>query len=108
MVAGDGDASLIGVSFLGVDFVDNIAVADFFEMIWWNVSKVDDMEGISVINWMCCRIFATETLAETSEFFGIGGAPELLIFWMLDELLIFKGFTHFMVENGSHNAGSGC
>ncbi len=79
VVAGNGDTSSIGVSLLGANFADNIAVADFFETIWWHVSKVDDMEGIGAVNWICCGIFAAETLAKTSKFFGIGGAPELLI-----------------------------
>ncbi len=88
-VAGYGYASSIWVSLFRVDFADNIAVADFFEVIRSYVSEVNDMEGVGAIDWLFHGICASETLAETAEFVGIGGAPELLVFWVFDELLIF-------------------
>ena len=90
-----------------MDFADNVAVADFFETIRWYVSKVNDMEGIGAVDWLFCGIFASETLAETAKYFGVGGAPELLVFWMFDKLSIFRGFTSFMVQNGGGNEGIG-
>ena len=53
VVTCDGDACLIGVRFFGTYFADNVAVADFFEMIRRYVGKVNDMTGIGVINWVC-------------------------------------------------------
>ena len=44
-------------------------------------------------------------MAETSKFFGIGEAPELLIIWMLGELSIFKGFTCVMIQNCGSDEG---
>jgi len=46
----------------------------------WYVGKVNDMYDVGAVDWGSCGIFASETLAEPSGLFGIGGAPELLIF----------------------------
>ena len=57
----------------------------------WYVNDVDDMEGISAVNWLFGGICTFETLAEMAKFFGVGGVPELLVFWVFDELSIFEG-----------------
>ena len=106
-VAGYGDASSIGISLFRADFADNIAVADFFETIRRYVCEVNDMEGISAVDWLFGRICASEALAETAKFFGVGGAPQLLVCRVFDELAIFQGFTSFVVQNGGGNEGIG-
>ena len=34
-----------------------------------------------------------------TKFFGVGGAPEFLVLWMLDELSIFERLSCFVVED---------
>ena len=62
--------SSIWVGFLGADFADDVAIANFFEMIRRYVGKVNDMEGIGAIGWVFCRIVASETLAEMPSSLG--------------------------------------
>ena len=50
-VASNGDACLIWVSILWADFADNVAVADFFEMIGRYVGTVNYMEGVRAVHW---------------------------------------------------------
>ena len=55
------------------------------------------MEGISAVDWLFGRICASEALAETAKFFGVGGAPDLLVLWMLDKLVVFEGFSSVLI-----------
>ena len=93
VVASDGDACSIWVSLLWTDFAYNIAVADFWEMISGNVSEVNNVKGVGAINWLCGEICASEALAEMTKFFGVGGAPDLLVLWMFDKLAVFEGLS---------------
>ena len=106
-VADYGDASSIWVNFFRADFADDKYVADFFEMIRRYAGNVNDMKGIGAINWVSWGIFVSEILAEMSKFFGIGGASELLIIWMFDELPIFKGSTCVVIQNYGSIKGIG-
>ena len=47
-------------------FADDVAAADFFEMVGRNVSKVNDVKGVGAIDWWRGRVEAFETLAETA------------------------------------------
>ena len=106
-VAGDGDACSVWVSLLWTDFADNVAVADFCERISRNVGKVDNVKGVGAINWLCGGICASEALAETTKLFGLGGAPDLLVLWMFDKLVVFKGLSSVVIQNGCGNEGIG-
>jgi hypothetical protein len=54
-----------------MDLADDVAVADFFETIRGNVSKINDMKSIGANNRFLCGVCAFETLAETTKFLGI-------------------------------------
>ena len=98
-VAGYRDSGAVRISFLWANFADNIAVANFFETFGRNVSEVNDMEGVGAIYRWLGGIRTFESLAETSEFFGVGGAPDVFVLGMFDELTVFKRFTRFVVED---------
>ena len=98
-VARYGDSCAIRVVLLGLDLAYYIAVADFFETIRWYVDKVNDMEGISAVDWLFGGICASEALAETAKFFGVGGAPDVFVLGVLDELPVFQRFSGFVVQD---------
>ena len=108
-IAGYRDSGAVRISFLWAHFADDIAVANFFETFGRNVGKINDMEGIGAVHRWLGGIRTVVSLAETAEFFGIGGAPDVFVLGMLDELSIFQGFTGFMVEDCCGNEGiDGC
>jgi hypothetical protein len=98
-VAGYRDSGAVRISFFWANFADNIAVANFFEMVGRNVGEVDDMEGVGAVHRWLGGVRTSESLAETAEFFSLGGAPDVFVLGMLDELTIFQGFTGFMVKD---------
>jgi hypothetical protein len=108
-VAGYRDSGAVQISFFWADFADDIAVANFFETVGRNIGEVNDMEDVGALHR---RLGGTRTfvsLAETAEFFGIGGAPDFFVLGMLDELTVFKGFTCFVIKDCSGNEGiDGC
>ena len=108
-IAGYRDSGAVRISLLWANFADNIAVANFFETVGRNVGEVNDMEGIGAVHRWFGGVRTSESLAETAEFFSIGGAPDVFVLGMLDELSIFQGFTGFMVEDCCGNEGiDGC
>ena len=108
-VAGYRDSGAVRISFLWANFADNIAVANFFETFGRNVGKVDDMEGIGAVHRWLGGIRTVVSLAETAEFFSIGGAPDVFVLGMLDELTVFERFASLMVEDCCGNEGiDGC
>ena len=60
------------------DLADNHGVANFMPAVLRNVRELDDLEGICAFHALLPWAFRTfsNTLAETSEFVGIGGVPD--------------------------------
>jgi hypothetical protein len=65
-VASYCDASAVGISFFRAYLADYIAVADFLETVWGNVSKINDMKGVCTVHGLLGGVGTFETLAETT------------------------------------------
>ena len=78
MTAGDVDAGAVWVFLVRFDLADNHGVASFMPTVLRNVRKLDELEGICAFHALLPWAFRTffNTLAETSEFVGIGGVPD--------------------------------
>ena len=60
------------------DLTDNHGVANFMPTVLRNVRELSELEGICAFHALLSWAFRTfsNTLAETSEFVGIGGVPD--------------------------------
>ena len=79
MTTGDGDSGAVWVFLVRFDLADNHGVANFMPTVLRNVLELDELEGICAFHALLpwdLRTFSN-TLAETSEFVGIGGVPDL-------------------------------
>ena len=90
-LAGDGDAGAVWVFHVRFDLADNHGVANFMPTVLRNVREINELEGICAFHALLPWAFKTfsNTLAETSKFFDIGGVPdsgELEVFAQLSVL----------------------
>ena len=78
MSAGDDDAGAVWVFVVRFDLADNHGVANFMPTVLRNVRELDEIEGICALHALLPWVFKTfsNTLAEMSEFVGIGGVPD--------------------------------
>ena len=78
MTAGDADAGEVWVFLVMFDLADNHGAANFMPTVLRNVRELNDLEGICAFHALLLWAFRTfsNTLAETSEFVGIGGVPD--------------------------------
>ena len=92
-VASDGDLCAIGVSFFWADFADDLGVGDFFASFVGNVVVVNDVEGFGALNAFGAIWIGADALTEAAEFIGVGFAPDLFVFGVLEELAVFEGLA---------------
>ena len=57
------------------------------------------MECVGAVDWWFGWVGAGEALAETPEFLGVRGAPEVFVLGVFDELAVFEGLACFVVED---------
>ena len=93
------DSGAVGIVLFGPDLANYIAVADFFEPVGWYVGEVDDVEGIGAGDGFVGWSGAWEALTKAPEFFGVGGAPDVFVLGVLDELPVFQRFSGFVVQD---------
>ena len=81
------------------DITNHTSVTYLLPTVVRNIFKFYDLKGVCAINtlllWSACE--STGTLAKPPEFIGIICVPNLLIFWVTENLSIFHWFPSFIV-----------
>ena len=79
MTASDCDAGAVWVFLVRFDLSDNHGVVNFMPTVLRNVRELDELEVICAFHALLPWAFRTfsNILAETADFVGIGGVPDL-------------------------------
>jgi hypothetical protein len=100
VTATNSDAGTIGIVFFRAHFTNYHGVADFLSFVGGDIVIVDEKEGVSARNSF--RVGGgsqTNSLAQSSEFVGVGSVPSCLVSGISTELAMLEEFTSGGVEN---------
>ena len=78
----NGDQGTIQVILFRTDFTDDESMADFLLLVRWNISVLDQEEGIGTIDTFCAGLGAgPDALAESAKFVSVQLVVGVYIVW---------------------------
>ena len=92
MVTSNGDACVVLFHFVGADFAYDTGVGDLTSAVLGDGMVVNGPEGIRALDALLGGVTGVRanTLAEASQFVGIGCVPHCLVGWMPAHLAMFE------------------
>ena len=101
-VTSNGDASAVLLRFVGADLAYNPGVGDVTPAVLGNSMEVNGPEGICAHDAWLGRVLGihADTLAEASQFVGVGSVPYCFVGGVPMQLAMFEEFSGGGVEDG--------